>query len=43
MGQIVWCPHCDFSGTETDVDEHRADFHDDGPQAGPKLRNRPRS
>lgn len=37
------CPHCGFSGTDTDVDDHRATgVHNDQPQAGSNTASRPR-
>lgn len=38
----VYCPHCGFSGTEDEVDDHRASDHRDQPQAGSNLAQRPR-
>ncbi len=38
------CPYgCGFSGTDTEVDDHRATgVHNDEPQAGSNLTERPR-
>ena len=38
------CPQCDFTGTQAEVDEHRATgIHNDEPQAGGNLAGRRRS
>lgn len=39
---IVYCPHCGFDGTEGEVDEHRANNHQDEPQKGSNLKHRPK-
>ncbi len=37
------CPQCDFTGTDAEVDEHRASgIHNDQPQAGSNERQRRR-
>lgn len=39
----MFCPHCGFQGTDAEVDEHRATgVHNDEPQAGSNLSQRPR-
>lgn len=38
-----YCPHCGFSGTPDEVDDHRATgVHNDRPQAGSNLGSAPR-
>lgn len=38
----VWCPYpgCDFTGTDDEVDDHRANNHKDEAQQGSNLRTR---
>jgi hypothetical protein len=39
---MKYCPHCGFSGTDDEVDEHRATgIHNDEPQQGSNLSHRP--
>ncbi len=44
MSETVWCPYpqCGFSGTNKEVDGHRADNHQDEAQQGSNLHERPR-
>ncbi len=42
--RYVYCPQCDFYGTESEVDDHRATgVHNDEPQAGSNEPNRRKS
>lgn len=40
-----WCPYpdCDFTGTDSEVDDHRTAAHQDEAQQGSNLSQRPRS